>query len=384
MMQETGVEEAKPGNRGGAVKLLFYGLSLAALLGIPVGASADSTITIYPAGSDAFTLRAELLENTGALDITVVYDAGNLAQPRVSCGPLAANATCGVDTATSGVVSLHITGNKPLFGWGTLASLTFSRQGDDPGSISSLDARLTDPSGDAIPTEVKIINPSAEQAAKGPPRRQARPGAARPQPPAGSGGGLLNSGSPTVIPGGSGAGRSSTKGARYRRVESVLDRFFSCSGRETPERLLALFLPPAAGATVQDPPVVLSDGLSTARVTVQVDSGETAPKFLLQGAHFVSLHREEGNRWSLELLPDRGVYRSSVTVLTAAFATEYPLTVAPLETSAVWPDTPEGAGGGQGSPIGNISLPRQLELYIYAANYLALQSNGTGGPWQSP
>lgn len=353
-------------------------LSLALALGWHGTALADSTITIFPAGSGAFTLRGELLEKVSTLDISVDYNAGTLGNPSASCGSLAAKALCEINSGTSGIVQIRIKSATSFSGMGILASLNFTRLGDDPGTINSLDASLADVNGDPIAVQTNVVNPTPEQAGrKTPPlRKEVKAGSSQ---GASAGGGAQPATSTPVA--GNAEGRKVVQpggmATPCRRLESVLDRFYARANAASLDTLLPLFDTVPAGEVRQDPPIVLTDGVGTARLTVEHAGDGTTPNFLIRGARYVSLRKGAGNDWTIEVLPDKGAYAASLTVLTAAAMTEYPLTVAPpLEPArkelgpadfARWRQDRSRRKDAVGT-----SLQGYVEDYIYAANYLAV------------
>lgn len=355
--------------KGGPL-LRLPGVVLAALLGCTDVTHADSTLTIFPAGGGTFLLRGDLLEKISSLDISVEYDAGTLGSPRVSCGSMAAKASCSADSGTSGVVRVHIGGTNPLFGWGQLATISFTPQGEEAGTIQSMDARATDANGDAVAVESKVVNPDPDQLLKRRlPRREQQPLPAQPASSGVSSGGSPASPVPAqiVVLDGCTKREEAVKDLPFRRVESVLDGFRTGRGL-THEQRLALFGRNVAEFT-QEPAVVLSDGQSKVRLIVEVASGQKDPKFMLSGVSFLSLS-QEGDRWSIEMMPAPGGYEATMTVITDKAAVEYPLTLAPplaMLVDGTLPADPAHEGSS-----GSLAVtPAYLEEYIRYANLLA-------------
>ncbi len=115
----------------------------------------------------------------------------------------------------------------------------------------------------------------------------------------------------------------------FDRRESVLDRVKAFKGQKTRETLAGLFAQ-SDPAFRQDPSVILSDGTATARITLRVVSRkDDLPKFSVTGGHCVNAGMTENGTWILEILPNRGAFATSVTVLSGGSMIEYPLTVAP-------------------------------------------------------
>lgn len=360
--------------------IILHGLALTVSLSCRAAALADSEITISPAGSGAFSVKGNLLDKVTALEITVDYDAGTLSNPSASCGPLAGSAHCEINSATSGLVRIRVNSETPLSGFGVLASLSFTRQGDEPGTINSLDARLTGINGDLLPARVNVINPKPDQSGRPMPKplKEAAPDST-PPPPGGGAAQSETSSSMAVKNTGRKVVEPAAKVLQLRRLESVLERFRGRPDAVPLDSLLPLFEKVHGGEIRQAPPIILSDGRSTARLTVTLaGNGSRAPIFGLQGVRFISLQGGDGNEWIIEVLPDKGVYAASLTVLSDTAMVEYPLTVAPpMEASgrelgaADFEKSREDRSRMKIDAANGASRPGYVEDYIYAANYLA-------------
>jgi len=121
----------------------------------------------------------------------------------------------------------------------------------------------------------------------------------------------------------------SARTASFDRKESVLDRIRAFSGAKTQTALEGLFTrwDPVFS---QNPAVLLSDGKTVANITLRLQ-GRAAdpPVFSVTGGHFVSAKMTDTGNWILEILPNRGSFSTSLTVVFSGQMTEYPLTVAP-------------------------------------------------------
>jgi hypothetical protein len=362
--------------------ILLHGLALAVTLNCRAAARAESAITIYPAGSGCFSVQGNLPDKVATLEITVVYDAGTLSDPSASCGPLAAKAHCEINSETSGIVQIRISSATLISGLGNLASLNFTRQGDEPGTINSLDARLTDSSGDSLPAKALVVNPAPDQYGRPAPmlREEEEPDSLQPAPH--QAGGTTQLVTPDPVAGKDTARTEAQPAANtlpYHRLESVLERFRGRPDSTTLDSLLPLFESVREGRARQEPPVVLSDGGSTARLTMTfAGNGNKTPTFALQGARFISLWKGDGSEWTIEVLPDKGVYAASLTILSDAAMTEYPLTVAPpLDPPrkelgpADFARWRQDRSRPKSAAETGAARPGYVEDYIYVANYIA-------------
>src|SRR5512147_2025770 len=121
-------------------KTIFYMVCLTAVLafGYQQAGHAASTLAISPAGDGVFVIQGTGIENAGAMDFTVLYDASSLANPRVVQGALISGALMAVNDRTPGVVRVAIIRTTPIQGGGVIATLTFDRRGKSAGKNPSL------------------------------------------------------------------------------------------------------------------------------------------------------------------------------------------------------------------------------------------------------
>jgi hypothetical protein len=390
--------------------IILHGLALAALLWCRTAAQADSNITISPAGSGGFAVSGSLADKVTTVELTVEYDTGTLGNPAASCGSLADGAKCEINTGNAGIVLITITAAAPFSGSGVLAGLNFTLLGDDPGTINSLDARLCDSDGNLLTAHVKVINPTPGQTGRPLPKLAMWKGPDS-SPPAASTASTASTSSAASTP--STSSTSSTSGGEvqpeasasmveerpgrvkallaatalpYQRLESVLERFRGRPGEAPLDSLVPLFEGVPGGGIRQVPPIVLSDGRSTVRLVVEsAESGAAAMKFLLRGAHFIALRSEAASTWSMEILPDKGVYEASLIIMTETSLTEYPLTVSPLLDPAEGELGPDDfvrrrkLRAGPGTTAGkDADRPAYVEDYIYVANYLVSRAVSRG------
>jgi len=112
------------------------------------------------------------------------------------------------------------------------------------------------------------------------------------------------------------------------RVESILDKFRQYKGEKSPKALKALFTSPEG--LVQDPLVALSDGSTKIKVSMErTGTDKQTPNFSLKGAKLINLGLDKDAVCVLELLPDKGAYEATITLLQDGLIKELPLTVAP-------------------------------------------------------
>jgi hypothetical protein len=151
----------------------------------------------------------------------------------------------------------------------------------------------------------------------------------------------------------------------YHACPDPLQRFLKHreGGKET--GLLSLFASGRPCGFRQTPPVAISDGLGKVSLSFEGDAApEKVPSIAVTGARFISLVKESGNIWRVELIPNRGEHEVVLYVVRGKVLKRIPLTVAPpleLYLRGISP-------GERGSPLFD---------YVVMANHAAM-SGETG------
>jgi hypothetical protein len=160
---------------------------------------------------------------------------------------------------------------------------------------------------------------------------------------------------------------------------SVLERFRTYRGERTPAALVALFNNENMIGARQEPPVALSDGISTVRfVFVSSPGTRTSSDIAVMGAKLLSLKRDPDNTntWIVDLLPNKGAYQASVAVPLGELKMIYPLTVAPkIDIRPVRGKTVTMADFDRylkerGKDLNKDGRLDDLDDFIFTANYL--------------
>lgn len=163
------------------------------------------------------------------------------------------------------------------------------------------------------------------------------------------------------------------------QTASVLERFRTYAGPRTPAALTELFRAPVAAGIRQQPEIVLSNGAIMANIAVSVPAKDkSAPNFAFNGARLLNSEQDKKGVWLISALPDTGVMKAEMIVLSNDAALDIPITVAPplpLET-----DLSEKAFNnflGSKSPgakplydLNGDGRNDYMDDYIFTANYL--------------
>jgi hypothetical protein len=149
--------------------------------------------------------------------------------------------------------------------------------------------------------------------------------------------------------------------------------------------MVALFDKKVAQTIHQKPEVLLSDGQSKAELTVDIPARiNYSPNFAVNGGTLVSFKQDKQikGRWIVEVSPEAGTVKVTVTIIVGAEEFEFPLTVTPPVKTAIALDE-SGWGkflkevGTTKSPIhdlNNDGVRDYVDEFIFVANYLAGKS----------
>jgi len=179
-------------------------------------------------------------------------------------------------------------------------------------------------------------------------------------------------------------------------VQSVLERFRLFQGERTLESLTALFRREGATFFSQTPPIGIADGKSSVKLLIRQVAGDKTPIFAFNSSRFVSLAKTGDAEWEVEVRPNKGAVRSSVTMRSGDVVQVLPLTVTPRADTAL-------TGSGETTEAdfrlflkerGAESAPRYdlngdgtrdyVDDYIFTANYLLKVQEKAGNKKTAP
>jgi hypothetical protein len=402
---------------------------LSALLLVPLLAHAAGTVTVVRAGKNAVTLQASGLEAPCGIDITLKYDSARLANPSVAQGSATSGAVFITNTNVLGQVRLAIVKTTPMDGSGPIATVTFDRAvtslslvkitnmqvidqattnlsatiGDSIDNVTQSTGGGTPPPADLPPTVITtpgtgggapfvvggtLTMPNDDSASRD---RKDVPGQGQPQTaPQQESRDVAVPAAPapateTPVASESQPAPKQEQKEAPRAVPSVLEKFRLYSGEKTPQKLAALFDRDPAANFSQTPPILIADGKASVKVTISKVTGERAPNFSFTQAHRPSLKQTGDGDWLVEVVPDKGALKASISMLVDGVQQEIPLTVAPQADLDL-----DGSGtvnladwqfflkttGTEAAPRFDLNKDGKRDYkddYIFAANYLALK-----------
>jgi hypothetical protein len=351
--------------------LLITMLVFALLVCSALPVLAAGVVSVTPSGNGIYTVNGSGFSGVSGVDMVITYDTATLSNPKVTQGSLMAGSMMIANTNVAGSIRLGLVHASGVSGSGPIATVNFTvRSGSSPARVPVVaSVKLIDASGRDIGASADSSTSSGSGGGTG--------GGSD----GGSGGGT-GGGSGSGTGGGSGSGTGGVpvvggtvtmpgetpttvekekaelpppapepmqisdkpvaaateerseppKGAaekKYVPIKSVLEQFRLFKGEKSPKTLVALFNNSAEGIR-QEPPVALSDGGTRVKVIIErPSSGKNAPNFALKGAKLESLKMEGDAAWVVEVLPNKGVYEATITMLRDGTMTEIPLTVAP-------------------------------------------------------
>ena len=404
-------------------------------------ANAAPRVIIAPQSDTVYVIQGMDFSNVSGLDLTIHYDPAALGSPRFAQGSLVGGALMAANVSSPGTARLALVRVVAFNGSGPIATVTFSRIRSTGAEIQSLTASALSASGSKIQVGTDITNSpiatstgtpasgqdtggttamsenqggsaGSDSAASAGAASQTAVGATASPNPAAPGilaipASALPEKTEAVLPSSEkaasatdqpGAEKTASQESQVALAEkpavkapepekkvlayqSVLDKFQDYKGNKSPQSFIALF---SANPGKQDPPLVLSDGKTTVRIVLELDSKGENNHFLLDGVTLVSLRNKEGNLWIAELLPDRKTLRASVSVPNGHQLNVMPLNVAPPLDASVGPSTGKltetdfqrylkerGTAKSPRFDLNGDGVRNYIDDYIFTANYLA-------------
>lgn len=294
---------------------------------------AEPVVLIHPTGRGGFALKADNLNRVTEAEIRVDYQSDVETPPQVRGAGLGAQATIAVQADTPGSFTIRLKSIKPLSGHVLLATAQIQ------GSVTFVSAWLRNEKGITETPRISIKNPTDEELSAMAARRPTTPPPVAAKPPVVAPVYAAPIAAATASPSVSSAVTAAappppepdyaSRPITFSRRTSVLEQIRKYSGERTPVALARLF-DRSDSMFHQEPPVLISDGSETLRLTVRASGrSERAPQFYISGGSCIGLTNGEEGTWILEIVPEQGSLASSVSVLAGSEMIEYPLAVAP-------------------------------------------------------
>jgi len=172
---------------------------------------------------------------------------------------------------------------------------------------------------------------------------------------------------------------------QYVVYKSIAARFKQYAGSKSLIAVVDLFDRKVAQTIKQEPAIVLSDGHTKATLTIDIPARiSTSPNFAAKGGTLVSFKQDKliKGRWIVEVLPEAGSNKVTVSIITGADEFEFPLTVAqPLKTELTVDDsgwnrflTETGTPTAPLHDFNKDGVRDYMDEFIFVANFIASKS----------
>ena len=377
-----------------------------------------ASVTFTSSASGDYVILGNNMDGVAGIQLNVIYDAASLATPTVTQGALIAGAMLASNTTKPGIIKIAIISTRTFSGSGQIATISFaSKQGI--GGIISITSDMIDSKGSTIVPYSN--NPSGEAITTG---NNMTPGIPFSQPSAATASSITpttvttstNIGTVTFTPDlqqrtDSQPAPSSTVPAYSEKptvsllteltkqsdklasdskfeqtpqfvvYKGVLDRIKLYTSIKSLATMVTLFDNKIAQSILQEPAILLSDGQSKATLTVDLPTKtSSSPNFAVNGGKIISFKQNKQNigRWKIEVLPDVGAVRTTLTIIAGAERFEFPLTVAPPAKTTLTLD--ESGWNRFLKEIGTAKTPMHdlnndgvrdyMDEYIFIANHI--------------
>ncbi len=170
--------------------------------------------------------------------------------------------------------------------------------------------------------------------------------------------------------------------SQYVVYKGILDRFKLHDGIKKFVAVEALFDKKIAQTIRQNPAILISNGQDKALLTIDIPVRiKSSPNFAVHGGTIVSFQqdKQQQGRWLVDVLPEKGSLKVTVTIITGAEEFEYPLTVAPPVKTPLTLDEKGwnrfiAESGTKKVPLhdfNNDGVRNYIDEYIFAANIIA-------------
>lgn len=401
------------------------GLTLIAILCSAVSVMAAS-ISLVPTGNGMYTIQGSGMDGIAGIQFDIAYTAAQMGSPTIQKGNLVGDAMFAANTNIPGVIKVAIISTASFNGNGTVATISFANhsEGSNNPSISSYslinsngspispDSSLADTGSNGLSTTAPFSESSTGTTATttttsasvstgttmglgnvsmpSEPKENVPPKTETPEHevmPTSAPNSESQQTAPPAEP-----IREAEKAVEPEKPQeqkiitysSVLDRFRTYQGEQSPIILSALFSKPVTEHVTQEPAIAITNGKDTVKVTFVLPHDEkTAPNFALTGAKMVSLtnNKEHTSNWIIEAIPNLNSLKSSITMITGSQIVEYPLTVVPAAKEITDKETDFALflkDSGAKTPRRDLNgdgIHDYQDNYIYTAYYLLLQQN---------
>ena len=407
-------------------RLIFF-LTTFTLLFISAQAAFAASVSIAPTGAGTYGVQGDGMDGVSGIQLDIVYDAASLTSPTVTQGALVAGAMLAANTSIPGFIKIAIINTRAFSGNGTIATISFaSKKGS--GGITSITASMIDSKGSALTSSTSNLASATAAAGDTPtpgvPFSQTTQQIPSPTVPAATS--PASTSTPTYLgtvtmptdqqkqvvaqpaisstvpayteepesasfeertppPAKPPVDSKNEETPQYVVYKGILDRFKQYHGSKQLSSLVTLFDRQVAQNINQEPAIVVSNGQSRVTLTVDIPARiNSSPNFAVSGGTLVSFRQDKQirGRWTVEVLPEAGSLKVTVTLIAGAEEFEFPLTiVTPVKTALTFDESGWnrflGEVGTTTAPLhdfNNDGVRDYMDEFIFVANYLVKKS----------
>jgi len=390
-----------------------------------------AAVSINASGNGVFVIEGSGMAAVAGVDLTVSYDATQLASPAVTQGSLISGALMAANTSKPGSIKIAAVSTRPFPASGQIVTITFATHTgtgrisvtgsmiDSKGSPVSgggvavaADSQTTTPSTSpgftttaGIPFSQPAINTNssttaitgaipatAVQTSLGgaavsgtvsmpedvQPKNDPEPTEPAAESPPAEYRAEVQTSEPVSeqvpVP-----AAPKTEPVTLTYIKGALENFSTYKGEKTPANYIALLSKQDSATIRQEPAFVLSDGSTALKIVTELkNAGDKSPNFALQGAKLISLTADNASStWIITALPQTGVDQAILTILTDREIIEFPLTIAPPVKTVTSAEADFSAflkDSGAAPPkhdLNNDGRHDYLDDFIYTINYLS-------------
>lgn len=386
-----------------------------------------ASVTFTTSASGDYQILGSNMDGVAGIQLNITYDSALLATPTVTQGGLVSGAMLAANTTQPGIIKIAIISTRAFSGSGQIATISFASK-KAGGSILSITTNMIDSNGLTITSSSS--NPSSEAASHG---FITAPGVPFSQSTQQDSTSTTTTSTTTpsttsiptylgtvslpsdllqrsdqqpapssTVPSKSGVGEPSVSNAaehtkplddqisdskveetpQFIAYKGVLERFKLHNGKKDLATMVTLFAKNIVQTVHQEPAILLSDGQNKTTLTVNIPvKTSSSPNFAVNGGKLISFKQDTHNTgsWIIEVLPESGSIKTTLSIIAGAEDFEFPLTVAPpIKTALTLDDTgwnkfvkEVGTTKTPLHDLNNDGVRDYVDEFIFVANYLA-------------
>lgn len=391
-------------------------------------------VSIVKSGDASYTVQGSGMDGVAGIQLDITYDTSSLASPTATQGALVSGAMFAANTSRPGSIKIAIINTRTFSSSGPIATISFASKNTTTPPTPSITASMIDSNGS--PIAASTGNVTAEIAAgtistpgipfSQPSQQQNNPATAttkttsatsttyagtvtlpteqqqpvnptptasttHPNPVEPSTARQIDQKDQNLSSEKTVADVKTGETAQYIIYRGILDRFKQYKGSKNLSSMVALFDKKVVQTINQEPAILLSDGHSKATLTIDMPTRiSSSPNFAVNGGTLISFIQDKQNkvRWIVDVLPEVGTIRTSITIIAGVEEFEFPLTITPPIKTALtldergWDKFIKELGTSTAllHDFNNDGVRDYVDEFIFVANYLAIKSTVKPAP----